>query len=483
MPAIPYVGFVGPSYVSQSAIADSEQLINWHIETMESEAAAARRVFYPTPGLELFTTTDADARPVRNMIAFDGRVVGVNGSFVEEMYGTGTFTRRGPVAIDDKRPTIVINSEHDQLFVTSGGHAYLLDLLSNVFTEATITGTASFGGMLDSRFLYLDAETSTFYISELDGVTFDPTKFTQRSTAPDGWRSMIVSGEIIWLFGEFTSDAYYNALNPDFTFEPFQGGLIQQGIAADSSAAVVGDSVIFLAQNAAGGLTVQQVSGISTQKISSYALDEALADYARVDDAEGWSYEERGHTFYVLDIPSQNVTWVYDNTEARLSSPAQAWHRRGLWSTSQGAYNVQRQRCHAFAFGHHLVGDRYSGAIYRQSVKLYLDAEGAPLRRMRRTPHLNRGHELIRYPVFEVYFEPGLGLSAGQGSAPELWMRKSDDGGKSWGSYRRRSAGAIGRYKTRARWLNCGSARDRVFEVVCTDPVPFRLTGAGFEAA
>ena len=46
-----YRGFCGPSYTSQSVIADAELCMNWYPEQMESDAAPSRDVLYPTPGV------------------------------------------------------------------------------------------------------------------------------------------------------------------------------------------------------------------------------------------------------------------------------------------------------------------------------------------------------------------------------------------------------------------------------------------------
>ena len=44
-------GFVGPSYVSQSPIADCEELIHWFVEQIESPSAPVHSALYPTPGV------------------------------------------------------------------------------------------------------------------------------------------------------------------------------------------------------------------------------------------------------------------------------------------------------------------------------------------------------------------------------------------------------------------------------------------------
>jgi hypothetical protein len=65
---------------------------------------------------------------------------------------------------------------------------------------------------------------------------------------------------------------------------------------------------------------------------------------------------------------------------------------------------------------------------------------------------------------------------------PQIMLRWSDDGGKTWSNERWISAGAAGTYKTRAHWHRLGRSRDRVYEVVVDDPVEWRIIDAHLDA-
>ena len=75
------------------------------------------------------------------------------------------------------------------------------------------------------------------------------------------------------------------------------------------------------------------------------------------------------------------------------------------------------------------------------------------------------------------------GLNVGSGGDPDVMLRWSDDGGKTWGAEVWRSAGEVGEYNTRVVWHRLGMARKRVWEVVVSDPVPWRLVDAFVEIA
>ncbi len=90
----------------------------------------------------------------------------------------------------------------------------------------------------------------------------------------------------------------------------------------------------------------------------------------------------------------------------------------------------------------------------------------------------------VQIPTLELLMRTGIGLTPAawdganvpQGANPQVMMRISKDGGKTWGPERWRSAGAIGRYLTRVRWLRAtGNYRNAVMEIVVTDPVDWQL--------
>ena len=62
-------------------------------------------------------------------------------------------------------------------------------------------------------------------------------------------------------------------------------------------------------------------------------------------------------------------------------------------------------------------------------------------------------------------------------------LRWSNDGGSTWSREYWVSIGSMGRFKNRAIWRRLGMARDRVFEVVVTDPVKAVIVSANLKAS
>lgn len=485
-----YPSFVGGDYQSQAWSADAERLINWYVEKLESPGATSRSALYPTPGVAAIST--AVSGPGRAHFAMAGREFAVIGTTFFEIAVFGVQTSRGTVAIGTHPATISSNGDGGgQLFITSGDNGYIYDTTTHAFTQvAALNGKATMGDHLDGFFLALDAATSTFYISNLlDGLTWNTgTDFAQRSKAPDPWVALVVNGPYIALLGEQTSEFWYNT-GASFPFAPHPSGLIPYGCAAAFSAKVANGSLIWLGASKIGDAYVLQTSGFSPEVVSNYPMQAFLNGYTTLSDAVADVYNDLGHTFYILNLPTMDVTWAWDQMTG-------LWAQRGAWISENSAYSAWRPRFHAVAFGENRMLDSSTGAVYTMASYLPNDVDDRPIRRLRRAPCLMDENQRIFFPGFEVDLQPGVGtlegqvaegdprppyvalVASGQGNNPQVMMRLSNDGGQTWTSERWKSAGKIGEYGKPVRWDRCGSGRRRVFEIVVSDPVPWRVTAA-----
>lgn len=93
------------------------------------------------------------------------------------------------------------------------------------------------------------------------------------------------------------------------------------------------------------------------------------------------------------------------------------------------------------------------------------------IRRLRRAPFLSADGGWLFHHRFEVLLEAGMGLTTGQGVDPQIMVRWSDNGGHTWSDEHWTSAGRMGQYRRRALWRRLGRSRNRVYEVVISDPV------------
>jgi hypothetical protein len=103
-------------------------------------------------------------------------------------------------------------------------------------------------------------------------------------------------------------------------------------------------------------------------------------------------------------------------------------------------------------------------------------------RRLRRTPHLSKEQLTTFFHYLQIDLQAGVGTVSGQGVDPQVMLRMSRDGGRTWGNEMWVGAGEIGDYTKRAMFRRLGKARDCVFEVVVSDPVPWMLCAAYLDA-
>ena len=506
-------GFVGPTYTSQSGLADCQRCMNWYPETVESGQGKSPLALYPTPGLKTMVTGTG---PVRGVLAINGRMFWVGGGNLYEgtnpQYANGlltslTPTELGQVGSDFKLVSMAVNgSAGNQLCICSAGQIYIFNLSATKATGAiqlapnTLSGTM--GGLqgfaskvvfCDGYFVVTLAGTNEFQISALeDGSTWNPLSVQQVSVFAENIGGMVVAYRQLWIFGQNGhSQVYYNSGANAYT--PFDVigaggvGFMEEGIDAPYSAAVLDNAPFWLGGNANGNGMAWRANGYTPLRISTHAEETAWAKYPqKCSDAVGYSYRDQGHTFWVLRFPSANggvgATWVYDTA-------TQMWHERGFWS-QQGAtgYSAHLAGCHCAAFNTHLVGDWNSGNLYAMDIA-YLDDNGNVLRRSRRAPHISTEQQLITHHELQVDMEVGDGPippmldGAGNPRDPQVMLRWSNDGGKTWGNEHWIGAGEAGGYEVRARWLQLGQARDRVYEIAVTDPIAWRIVEAYLRAS
>lgn len=465
--------FVGPSYTLLNPTADSEQAINWYPERLDWPGAKAQYVYNPAPGVTPFGTVTS-ATTVPALFALNSRLFTVASATFAEIDTAGNSTAIGTVTIDGNPPTFAGSGDlSSQIQVASGGNSYVYDLSAGTLTLAT--ANINIAGYLNGTFYGLDTVNSILRASAVaDAATWPADAVEQRSAAPDRWQSLLIVNGDVWVPGSETTDIYYDAGTDPFPLA--WRTTVPIGIEAAYSMAVLDNAPTWLARNSRGAkMVVQASNGYGPpQRISTHAVETAINSYSTTSDAVAWSYQQLGHEFYILRFPAAGATWVYD-------ASTQLWHERLWWDQTNGVWTAYRAACHAYAFGQHLVGDAMSGGIFTLDATVATDFDGTGIRRLRRWPHLTQEQKATFYHRLQIDLETGVGLLSGQGSDPQFMLRWSNDAGQTWGSERLGSIGAQGAYSTRALWYGLGRARDRVFELSASDPVPWRLSNAYLE--
>lgn len=476
MPQFP--GFCGGSNTSQSLTADVERAVNLFIEPTQSRYAKnPAGILVPTPGFMPWSTTVQDIGS-RALKAANGRLFGLMGANFYEWSATGIPTKlnlSGPLPQDSNPGQIVFNGKvPSQLGIATGGSVYGFDLTTNTFSGPNFaSATATMLDYADGYGLLFDATTARVYLSALNNFnSFSAGTFFQRSKFPDPWQTMFVDPSgLIWMVGLDTFEVWQNTGVGTQPWAPLSGLYGRVGIAAPFAFAISSAGIFWLARSAEGGASIVTTHGSIPQPVSTYAVANAMAGYLRttkISDAELLPYHDAGHTFMNFSFPSAGRTWTID-------AEAKGWHERGQWNSAAGDYGLWAPRTHADCFGKHIVGDRTTGTLWSMDSTVTTDIDGTGIRRLRRTPGLT--DENKRHPInqFELLMDVGV---AGQNIDPQVMLRLSPDGGRTWGNEHRAGWGPVGKYRTRVKWTRLGAPENTVIECAWSDAVPTRVVDA-----
>jgi len=480
MPKLLFAAFCNGTNRERSSVADDEETVNLYRSTVETPGAAKSACLIGAPGRALVGSLGT--APGRGWFTQDGRTWTVVGTQLVEVFRVTAFSTvvRGTVLDDHQPVTFASNGDGgSQLALTSGGSLYIFDLVTNVLTGPValpLTNRVVMVSYLDGYFILCEKDSLRGWFSTLlNGLLWDALDFFQRSTASDRFVGIVAFNNRLWGFGTESSEAFQNTGDLDVPFQPIAGSLFQIGLEGPWSLSLGVNTLRWCGRSSRGGGMVYRLEGYGGVRISTHAIEATLSEAATLADAESLTYDQDGHLFYALTLPScgpEGRTEVWDETE-------QQWHTRSFWNQTMGREEAWHARGHAFVGTQHVVGSSLDGAVHVFDLATYTDA-GGMFRARRRAPYLGAEADWVTLDEVELGIDAGHGLVSGQGSDPQVNLNISRDHGKTWADAGRGRLGALGETLTRCVWTRLGRVRlDRlVLEVVITDAV-VRTLGPG----
>ena len=503
---------LGSSYVARSVNAAANRMVNLFPEAVPEggkEAAFLQRC----PGLRWITS--AGEGPVRGLWAYKGKMYAVSGGGFYRFDNANYFPTKlgsvggeGPVSMADNGT---------QLFIACGrSGSYIWNEQTLVFkpiTDPDFPGAVTVG-FIDGYFVFNEPNSQKLWVTSLyDGNAIDPLDFASAEGNPDDIVALIVDHREVWVFGTNTVEVWYNSGATDFPLQRVQGAFNEIGLAAAFSLAKMDNRLFWLGSDARGHGMVYVANGYTGTRISTHAVEWQIQSYENLTDAIGYTYQQDGHSFYMLTFPSANggkgATWCYDVA-------TQMWHERAALVDSE--FHRHRTTCQQYHQNQNFVGDAYSGRVFVFDTNIYSD-DFEPQKWLRAWRALPTGqNNLTRssHHSLQLDCETGVGVppqsegfttvlateiledlltedllntllvqeqpsGLSPGVVPQVMLRWSDDGGHTWSNEHWRSMGRIGQYSTRVYWQRLGMTvklRDRVYEVSGTDPVKIAIMGA-----
>jgi hypothetical protein len=461
--------FIGGAYTARSKAFDAQRCVNLYPEVSESGPAPSKNVasLIGTPGRVRWSTLAGGG--VRGLQRFSAAVgVGVVGGNIYRLDTAGNGTLIG-TAPDDGLP-VSMDTNGSLVFITTTQGSVAINPLTGASVSVSTPSTSC--GFVDGRIVLSNLNTGQFVYTGLYNSTVDPLNFETAEGAPDNLLSLAVVHREVWLFGEYTTEIFGPTGDSNTPFARIGNAFIETGIAAPRSVGKMDNTVYWLSADKQGQGVVVRAVGYEPQRVSTHAIEYAIASYSRIDDAVAFTYQQEGHNFYQLTFPTAGKTWVFDSRSG-------LWHERAYRRPTDGGLEQVREQCQMSFAGKILVGDRNLPRIYALDLNTYTD-DGDPILRLRSCPHLWAAGARQSFYALELLLETGVGDgTTGQGGDPQARLRWSDDGGVSFGSREMWAPmGKIGERQRRVRWRRLGSSIDRVFEVAITDPVRVCMIGA-----
>ena len=506
---------LGSSYVARSVNAADNRMVNLFPEIIP-EGGKEAGFLSRAPGLNFLQTVGTG--PIRGLWAHQ-----TNGADFYVVSGTEVFKLTSltatPIKIGDVSGTgpVSIADNGAVIFFACNGPSYTYYEPTGAFdqiTDPNFVGAVTVA-YINLLFVFNEPNSQRIWsVISQDAVTgdyiyplvFDPLTVSSADGSPDGVVAINVDHRQMWVFGTDTTEVWYDAGLTGFPLTPIQGAFNEIGCVAAFSIAKLDNTLFWLGTDPRGQGIVYKANGYAGVRVSTHAIEYAIAQYGNIADALAYTYQQEGHGFYVLTFPSANATWVYDVA-------TQAWHERAGFDN--GEFMRHRSNCQCNFGGNTIVGDFENGNIYTFDLDVYADngqiqkwlrswrALPTGQNNLRRTAQhslqldCQSGTGLSIYPGYdaeEITTETGIDLTtedgvlltttpilASPGYNPQAMLRWSDDGGHTWSNEAWASMGKIGEYYRRVFWRRLGMTlklRDRVYEVSGTDPVKIAIMGA-----
>ncbi|MCR9215304.1 MAG: packaged DNA stabilization protein gp10 [Proteobacteria bacterium] len=443
------VPFATKSTKGRSLPLSVERLINLYPERAPSDAKHSD-ILYGTPGQTEFCNLPS----IRGLHKMRGVLYAVSDETLYSVDEAGVSTSLGSIPgadivfmADNGTQLCVVTNPNGYIYTVSGG---LVEI-----TDPDWPGASSVTYQ-DGYFAFTKPDTGEMFISALlDGTSINALDFITAESAPDDAVRVISDHRELWIFGEESTEIWYNSGAADFPFERISNAIVEKGLTGPKTPAKVDNTLFWLGED----LIVWRAEGYAPRRISTHAVEQSIKKVVSPENGVGYTYADEGHTFYVLTFPGE-LTWVYD-------AATDKWHERQSYNET-----YWKATTYIYCYGKHLVG---GDKIYSLSLDVGTD-DGQPIvSKAVSVPYGDNTDPLIM-PQFMLDVETGVGNA--EDADPQAMLRFSDDGGRTWSNEIWKGLGAVGEYKHRVIWRRLGLFYQRTIEISVSSPVRKAITGA-----
>lgn len=458
---MPQIFLAAETAVSRSLPLSAQRIINLFVERQNPMAKAQSPIF-GVPGLTTFALEELGSGPVRGGWVFQGKAYFVSGFFLYQVAESGAVTNVSGIEHISGTGAVDMSDNGIQMGLVNGSAGWMYDEATGLrrITDANFHASDTITFM-DGYFVFGWKGTNEFFLSKLyDGMTYSGNDTAVAEAQPGYVVAVYAYLQFLYVFCTSHIEIWYDAGSASFPFQRYAGGVIPYGTVSPASIIEQEGSLYFLGVDR----IVYRIQGNNIERISNHEVEHMLASVSDLSGAEVVTYTLEGHKFVKWTIPGLTTTIAYD-----ISS--QKWHERVSYE-GQTDLEAWRGRVTLNCYQKTLVGDRFSGKVGYVDWSTYTEY-GENIRGLVHSAPLHADRMRVFVSRFELDIQAGVGNQLPPGDDPQIMLRYSQDGGYTWSEQQLwRSMGEIGQYLKRLRWLRMGQARQWVFEIVITDPVP-----------
>ena len=414
---------------------------------------------------ELFEVRDEGLYKITStsgVLGYSGAVSYGNPTRIGQVYGTGRC-----VFADDG-----IN-----LVIVADTRVYQYD--GTTFSEITDANLDDPNAVafINNQWIY-DGADGGFIVSNVGTPgTFNPLNYATAEALGDDLVRPYAFNQLLYLFGEKSTETWYNSGVGNPPFDRVEGGIIAKGIAGVHCICNTDQFLYFLGDDR----NVYQLVNSQIRSVSSPQIAHEIENYATVRDCFMFNMKLEGQDFIIITFPSEDVTWCYSET-------TNFWFQ--LTSGSTGGRHIANS--YAFCYGKHLfaatevpIADgsdltKYSICefdinTFSDVANTYYITNGTQIKERVISPLsgnlINAPGKRVCMNKLRLIMQTGQGIAVGQGSNPVVMLSLSIDGGETYTAEYQVTTGAGGRYQTKVEWYHLDSFYDGVIKIRFSDPV------------
>ena len=167
---------------------------------------------------------------------------------------------------------------------------------------------------LDGTYYVMTPEGSIYGSAINNPLSWSALNVIQSQMSSDNGICLSKQGNLILAFGENSSEFFYDAGNAlGSPLLPYSSSFLELGCAHANTVSQTDNSTFFIGVSKQKGRGLYNLEGTQPKYLSNPFIDRLL-NYDDLVGCTGTCLKLSGHTFYLLNLPTSNITLVYDMT-------------------------------------------------------------------------------------------------------------------------------------------------------------------------